>query len=85
MANRKATTRKSAKVPASGNSRVNLLVNALEDFSIGVALRVHCRVGKRKEPPAITKVVDDARADLEEALRGFTAPVLRVIEGGGRG
>lgn len=65
-------------------TKIAKLVEAMEDFAIGVTIRTFHRIQKGAEPQVVTKHIDDARAALESALRDFLQPSLRLLEGGSR-
>lgn len=76
MGNRQTTTSE----PATRRmTKIDKVMDAFEDFAIGISLRAHAQLAKRPEPPLVTEHVDRSRKALRDAMTEFTRPMLRII------
>lgn len=77
MGNRQATTKESTP---QQRTRIDVLMEAFEDFAIGIAIRTHGKIMKQREPDGVREHIEDSRDSLRNALIDFTRPMLRVVD-----
>jgi hypothetical protein len=64
-------------------ARQNTAIEGLAEAIENMCLALNVKLAKGGDAGLAKQVYDTARADLCTALRGFVAPHLRLIEGGG--
>lgn len=77
MGNRKTAAMESTP---KQRTRVDLLMEAFENFAIGIAIRTHGKIMKQREPDGVKAHVEQSRDELREALLDFTRPMLRIVD-----
>lgn len=65
----------------TANTKIEQLVDALEDFVIGITLRTHFKLAHLPEPLTVDSLLNHAIPDVKEAFRAFLAPTLRLASG----
>lgn len=61
-------------------TRIDVLMEAFEDFAIGIAIRTHGKIMRTKEPYGVSEHINESREALNAALVAFTRPMLRVVD-----
>lgn len=68
-----------AEQSAIASTKIESLVEAIEDFSIGISVQTKYRTADRIEPDIVRDHVTRARSELRRTLRDFLRPALAVV------